>query len=70
MSLQSRLAALVAAIGADIKELQERPSGAEAPPYFLAEDDTFFVAQNKQALFSTPIDNEGLLDIEGVLEEV
>jgi hypothetical protein len=39
-------------------------------PYFVAADETFVVPVNKQALFSMPIDSEGILDIEGYLLEV
>lgn len=70
MTLEARLAALVAAIGADIKELQEASGGSSAVPYFLAAGDTFSVAENTQALFSVTINNEGWLDVEGLLVEV
>lgn len=67
MSLETRLAALIAAIGADIKALQS--AGGGPPPYYLAPDTTYSVAQYKQVQFGTTIDSEGFLDIEGILEE-
>jgi hypothetical protein len=68
MTLQSRLADLVAAIGADIKDLRTKAQGPT--PYYLAQGETYSVPPNRQALFSTTIDNEGFLDVEGLLEEV
>jgi len=39
-------------------------------PTFIASGDTYTVPANRQALFATNIDNEGILDLEGVLIEV
>lgn len=46
----------------------ELPSGGV--PYFVPEGSTFRVREYLQALFSMPIDCEGLLDVEGFLVEV
>lgn len=39
-------------------------------PLFIASGFTFTVPQYKQALFGTPIDVEGVLNIDGMLIEV
>lgn len=44
--------------------------GAGMVPTFIAADDTFIVPADHQALFTVPIDNEGTLDVEGVLVAV
>lgn len=45
-------------------------SGAAMVPTYIGPTETFTVPENRQALFTVPIDNEGILDIDGVLEEV
>lgn len=39
-------------------------------PYFVAADDTWTLPEFYQVTYATPIDNEGTLDIEGILVEV
>lgn len=39
-------------------------------PTFIADDDTFTVPTNRQALFAIDIDNEGTLEINGFLIQV
>lgn len=39
-------------------------------PYYIPAGDTFTVPEFKQALFNEPIDNEGVLDVDGLLIEV
>lgn len=39
-------------------------------PTFIASSETFTVPADRQALFAMPIDNEGVLDVEGFLVEV
>jgi hypothetical protein len=55
-------------------ELWPTSSGSAAAnsmvPYFIASGETFTVPEFKQALFSEAIDNEGTLDVEGLLIEV
>lgn len=45
-------------------------SGGAMVPTYIDPAETFTVPANRQALFTVPIDNEGILDVDGVLEEV
>lgn len=60
-------------IGVDVIGQTIRLSGGGGGgmvPFFIPAAETFVVPPNKQALFTIPIDVEGIMDIEGVLVEV
>lgn len=44
--------------------------GGGMVPTYIAPGETFTVPANKQALFAIGIDNEGILEVDGVLIEV
>lgn len=54
-------------IGWDSTAAKFVPAGAGAVPTYIAPDKTFRVREYTQALFSMPIDAEGILDVEGFL---
>ena len=56
---------------ANWKQISTTGAGSSSfVPYFIPAVDTFTVPLNQQALWTIPIDNEGIIDIEGILVSV
>ena len=58
--------------GNGVLSFGDSASGYEAAtmPYYIANSETYTVAENLQGLFSQPIEIDGTIDVEGVLIEV
>lgn len=56
-------------LNGEIVEVEFEGGGAGVPTY-IAPDQIYTVKENTQALFSSPIDSEGLIEFDGLLIEV